>query len=213
MLFKRLVAAAFLAAMVFMSCSKSLIEKPAEALKPVSFEKVTLQDEFWLPRLELQKETLIPFSFGKMEPAVENIRRIGEYLKTGKEQPLLRLARFVGSDLFKVMEGAAYLLSLERDPELEKQMDEIIDLIIAAQCEDGYYYEPLTVPDSMYPRAWDSYIGTEKYSFVVHSHELYDMGHMYEAAVAYYKATGKKKWLDMAEKNAKHIKAQNLARY
>ena len=179
--------------------------KPEEALTPVTFEKVMLDDEFWLPRLELQKETLIPFSFGKMEPAVENIRRIGEYLKTGKEQPLLRLARFVGSDLFKVMEGAAYLLSLERDPELETQMDEIIDLIIAAQCEDGYYYEPLTVPDSMYPRAWDSYIGTEKYSFVVHSHELYDMGHMYEAAVAYYKATGKKKWLDMAEKNAKHI--------
>ena len=203
----RFVVAGFLAAIFFTSCQSGMQQdsKPEEALTPVTFEKVMLDDEFWLPRLELQKETLIPFSFGKMEPAVENIRRIGEYLKTGKEQPLLRLARFVGSDLFKVMEGAAYLLSLERDPELEKQMDEIIDLIIAAQCEDGYYYEPLTVPDSMYPRAWDSYIGTEKYSFVVHSHELYDMGHMYEAAVAYYKATGKKKWLDMAEKNAKHI--------
>ena len=118
--------AGFLATTFLTSCQQDA--KPEEALTPVTFEKVTLDDEFWLPRLELQKETLIPFSFGKMEPAVENIRRIGEYLKTGKEQPLLRLARFVGSDLFKVMEGAAYLLSLERDPELEKQMDEIIDL-------------------------------------------------------------------------------------
>lgn len=201
----RIVAAGLMAAMVFNGCVSASSQKPDEALKPITFENVTLQDEFWLPRLELQKETLIPFSFEKMEPAVENIRRIGEYLKTGKEQPMLRLARFVGSDLFKVMEGAAYLLSLERDPELEKKMDEIIDLIIAAQCEDGYYYEPLTVPDSMYPRKWDSFIGTDKYSFVVHSHELYDMGHMYEAAVAYYKATGKRKWLDMAEKNARHI--------
>ena len=130
----RIVAAGLMAAMVFNGCVSASSQKPDEALKPITFENVTLQDEFWLPRLELQKETLIPFSFEKMEPAVENIRRIGEYLKTGKEQPMLQLARFVGSDLFKVMEGAAYLLSLERDPELEKKMDEIIDLIIAAQC-------------------------------------------------------------------------------
>lgn len=203
MLFKRLVAAAFLAAMVFMSCSKAQIEKPAEALKPVSFEKVTLQDEFWRPRLEIQKETLVPFSLQNTEPAVENLRRVGEYLRTGKQQPMLPLMHYVASDLFKVMEGAAYLLTLEKDPELEKQMDEIIDAIGGAQCADGYLYEAHTVPESMFPRTYST--GKERYSFVDHSHELYNMGHMYEGAVAYYKATGKRKWLDIAEKNARHI--------
>ena len=162
-----------------------------------------MEDEFWLPRLKTQKETLVPFSLEKTENAVENLRRVGNYLKTGKREKLLPLARYVASDLFKVMEGAAYLLAVEKDAELEKQMDEIIDIIADAQCEDGYIYEPLSVHPSMYDR--DTYSGFEPYSFVLHSHELYDMGHMYEAAIAYYRATGKRKWLDVAEKNAKHI--------
>lgn len=200
---KKFVAAGFLTATVFVACNTASVEKPQEALKPITFEKVTLEDEFWLPRLQTQKETLVPFSLGKTETAVENLRRVGNYLKTGKKETLLPLARYVASDLFKVMEGAAYLLAVERDPELEKQMDAIIDIIADAQCEDGYIYEPLTVDPSMYKR--HAYTGFERYSFVVHSHELYDMGHMYEGAIAYYRATGKKKWLDVAEKNAKHI--------
>ena len=120
-------------------------QKVNEPLAPVSFEKVTLQDSFWLPRLKTQKETLVPFSLDKTEPAVENLRRSGEYLKTGKGK-LLPLPRYVASDLFKVMEGAAYLLTLEKDPELEKRMDEIIDIIADAQCEDGYLYELFTAP-------------------------------------------------------------------
>ena len=176
-------------------------QKVNEPLAPVSFEKVTLQDSFWLPRLKTQKETLVPFSLDKTEPAVENLRRTGEYLKTGKGK-LLPLPRYVASDLFKVMEGAAYLLTLEKDPELEKRMDEIIDIIADAQCEDGYLYELFTAP-SQNAIGWGS--GDKPYSFVVHSHELYNMGHMYEGAVAYYRATGKRKWLDVAEKNAQHI--------
>ena len=77
-------------------------QKVNEPLAPVSFEKVTLQDSFWLPRLKTQKETLVPFSLDKTEPAVENLRRTGEYLKTGKGK-LLPLPRYVASDLFKVM--------------------------------------------------------------------------------------------------------------
>ena len=177
--------------------------RPEEALHPVSFEKVTLQDDFWLPRLKIQKETLVPFSLEKTQAAVENLRLVGQYLKTGKEEKMHPLARYVASDLFKVMEGAAYLLTLEEDPQLESRMDEIIDIIAEAQCEDGYLYEPLTVPESMYKRTRST--GYRPYSYVLHSHELYDMGHMYEAAIAYYKATGKRKWLDVAEKNARHI--------
>ena len=192
-----------MAAMIFISCDLTQVDKPDQTLEPVSFEKVKLQDEFWLPRLITQKETLVPFSLENTEPAVENLRRVGEYLLTGKQQKMLPLMHYVASDLFKVMEGAAYLLTLEKDPELEKKMDEIIDIIGEAQCADGYLYETHSVPPSMFPRTYST--GTDRYSFVDHSHELYDMGHMYEAAIAYYKATGKRKWLDIAEKNARHI--------
>ena len=187
------------------SCShQGACDKPTEALQPVSFEKVRLEDDFWLPRLKTQKETLVPFSLEKTEPAVENMRMVAQYLKTGKQSKMHPLARYVASDLFKVMEGAAYLLTLEDDPELEKQMDDIIDVIAQAQCKDGYFYEPLSVPETMYKRTANG-TGLKPYSYVLHSHELYDMGHMYEAAIAYYKATGKRKWLDVAEKNARHI--------
>ena len=185
------------------SCSCEDVVKPDEPLRPLTFEQVSLEDDFWLPRLKTQKETLVPFSLEKTEPAVENLRLVGQYLKTGRQEKMQQLARYVASDLFKVMEGAAYLLTLESDPELEQRMDEIIDIIADAQCEDGYLYEPLTVPETMYKRSRGT--GDRPYSYVLHSHELYDMGHMYEAAIAYYKATGKRKWLDVAEKNARHI--------
>lgn len=199
---KKLFYIISVSAFCLISCV-SQVEKPVGSLQPVTFEKVTLEDEFWLPRLIIQKETLVPFSLEKTQPAVENLRRVGNYLKNGKCEPLLPLPRYVASDLFKVMEGAASLLALERDPELEAQMDEIIDIIADAQCPDGYLYEPLSVDPSMYERGWGT--GEEPYSFVVHSHELYNMGHMYEAAVAYWRATGKRKFLDVAEKNARHI--------
>lgn len=181
------------------------LEKPEmKNLSAVSFEQVNLADSFWLPRLKTQKETLVPFSLDKTRPAVDNLRLTAEYIKTGKKQPLQPLARYVDSDLFKVMEGAAYLLSVERDPVLEARMDSIIDIIADAQMPDGYLYEQFQVDPSMIERRWGT--GDRPYSFVLHSHELYNMGHMYEGAVAYFKATGKRKWLDVAERNARHIK-------
>lgn len=174
------------------------------ALRPVPFQQVTLEDDFWLPRLKTQKHTLVPFALGKTEPAVENLKRTGAYLRGEKTEPLLPLARYVASDLFKVMEGAAYLLTVEPDAELERRMDEIIDIIVAAQAPDGYLYEPHIMGTAMV-NGFDGGTGDKPYSWVVHSHELYNMGHMYEAAVAYYQATGKRKWLDAAEKSARHI--------
>lgn len=183
------------------------LDKPEsrENLVPVSFQEVTLQDNFWLPRLRIQKQTLVPFALDKTEPAVENLRRTGNYLK-GIKGELPFPSRFVSSDLYKVMEGAAYLLTIERDPELEKRMDEIIDIIAGAQEPDGYLYESHTTGVAKNHDAWGGGgMGDKPYSWVVHSHELYDMGHMYEGAVAYFQATGKDKWLKIAEKNARHI--------
>jgi DUF1680 family protein len=174
-------------------------------LTPVPFNRVQLNDQFWKPRLETQARTLVPFALEKTKPAVENLRKTAKYLQ-GDTTQLPFPHRFVASDLYKVMEGASYLLMENRNPELEKQLDDIIDIIAAAQQEDGYLYEAhITGVSKNHDHFTGGGMGDKPYSWVVHSHELYNMGHMYEAAIAYYQATGKDKWLKVAEKNAQHI--------
>lgn len=187
-----------------LSCAER-VDAPAHegALTQIPFEKVKIEDNFWLPRLKTQKKTLVPFSLEKTEYAVENLRRTAAYLRGEKVTERFEGPYYVASDLFKVMEGAAYLLTLEKDVELEKQIDDIIDVIAAAQAPDGYLYEHHILPPHL--RNPNNNAGDRPYSYVDHSHELYNMGHMYEGAVAYYRATGKRKWLDVAEKNAQHI--------
>jgi len=168
-------------------------------LAPVPFNKVKLEDDFWLPRLRTQKKVTIPHAFRQTAKAVENLRRCGNFLH-GRGGPMPFTHRFISSDLYKVMEGAAYLLMLERDPVLERKMDEIIAIIADAQKDDGYLYVS-HICGIANPRA----MGKTPYSWIVHSHELYNMGHMYEGAIAYYRATGKDNWLRVAEKSAQHI--------
>ena len=200
----RTTLSSLFAAMLMLSCSVSTDVEPYDgALMQIPFNKVTLQDDFWLPRLNTQKQTLVPFSLEKTEYAVENLRRVGAYLRGEKVTEQFVGPYYVASDLFKVMEGAAYLLMLEKDEALERQLDEIIDVIAAAQAPDGYLYEHHILPKHL--RNPRNNAGVRPYSYVDHSHELYNMGHMYEGAVAYYRATGKRKWLDVAEKSARHI--------
>ena len=177
----------------------------AESLHQIPFNKVELNDNFWLPRLKIQKEVLVPFALQKTEFSVENLRRVGAYLKGEKVTERFEGRYYVASDLFKVMEGVAYLLMLEKDAALERKMDEIIDVIAAAQAADGYLYEHHILPENLRNLSNNSGAGRVPYSKISSSHELYNMGHMYEAAVAYFQATGKRKWLDVAEKNARHI--------
>lgn len=192
-------------ALVLFSCNGSAgdVAKVEESLTAIPFNEVTLNDDFWLPRLKIQKQTLVPFSLDKTAYAVENLRRVGAYLRGEKVEKPLEGPIYVASDLFKVMEGAAYLLTLEKDEALEKQLDEIIDIIADAQEADGYLYEHHIMPPHL--RNKKDKAGDERYSWVIHSHELYNMGHMYEGAIAYWRATGKRKWLDVAEKSAEHI--------
>ena len=190
---------------VVTSCINTHPETGNETLTPVPFNEVTLDDSFWLPRLKTQKQTLVPFALEQTRPAVDNLRKTANFLK-GIPDELPFPHRYIASDLYKVMEGAAYLLTLERDTELERQMDEIIDYIAGAQQEDGYHYESHITGVSKQASPWGGGgMGDKPYSWVVHSHELYNMGHMYEGAIAYYQATGKDKWLKIAEKSARHI--------
>ncbi|PDH29316.1 MAG: hypothetical protein CNE95_04930 [Puniceicoccaceae bacterium MED-G30] len=168
-------------------------------VNPIAFSQVKLSDQFWLPRLHVQKRETVPFALQKTEPAAENFRRCGAYLRgEGGELPISH--RFISSDLYKVMESAAYLLHLEPDSVLEARMDELIELIGQAQKQDGYLYVPHICKVSNVEE-----MGEAPYTWVVHSHELYNVGHMYEGAVAYFEATGKRAWLDIAEKSAQHV--------
>ncbi len=159
-----------------------------------------MTSDFWRPRLEIQRKTLVPFAFEKTQPGVEHLKAARDFL-SGKKVADHRPHRFIDSDLYKVMEGAAYLLQLRADPELEATLDELADVIDGAQHEDGYLYPSHTTGVG----TSRDMMGDAPYTFIVHSHELYNVGHLYEAAVAYYRATGKDKLLNVAEKSAQHI--------
>lgn len=170
------------------------------SIKPVPFHQVQMTSDFWRPRLVTQRKVLVPFAFEKTEPGVAHLQAAADFL-AGKKVEDHRPHRFIDSDLYKVMEGAAYLAQLQDDPELEAQFDRIVDVIAAAQEPNGYLYPSHTTGVG----SDRNMMGNEPYTFVVHSHELYNMGHLYEAAIAYYQATGKDKLLRVAEKNARHV--------
>ena len=170
------------------------VQQP-ERLTAVPFTEVTFADEFWTPRMQTNREVTIPYDFKKCEETgrIDNFAKAGGLMK-GKFKGI----RFDDSDVFKVIEGAAYSLSLYPDPELDQYLDDLIAKIAAAQEEDGYLYTCRTIDPDNLPRG----AGETRWSLLQSSHELYNVGHMYEAAVAHYQATGKRTLLDVAIKNA-----------
>ncbi|MBS0012215.1 MAG: glycoside hydrolase family 127 protein, partial [Bacteroidales bacterium] len=105
---------------------------------------------------------------------------------------------FDDSDVFKIIEGASYSLQTFPDPELEAELDSLIAKIGAAQEEDGYLFTYRTIMgDDSHP-----WVGKRWEKTHLLSHELYNLGHMYEAAVAHFRATGKRNFLDIALKSA-----------
>ncbi len=192
----------------FIGCKTSeenTLNENQSQLIPIPFNEVSLEDNFWKPRLKTQAETLVPFALDKTIKAQRALEQAGNFL-AGIEDDLPKAHRYQSSDLYKVMEGAALILMENPDSKLENRMDGIIDIIAAAQKEDGYLYVAHITGASKNHDHWGGGgMGDKPYSFVFHSHELYNMGHMYEGAIAYYQATGKDKWLKVAEKNAQHI--------
>jgi len=178
---------------IIFSCSKK--HSGDYYITPVPFTEVKIDDDFWSPRMETNRKVTIPYAF-KM---CEETGRISNFAVAGGLEEGQHEGRYYNdSDVFKVIEGAAYSLSIYPDPELEKYVDEVIDKIAAAQEDDGYLYTARTLmrEDKMPPG------GEERWSNIIHGHELYNVGHMYEGAVAYYQATGKRKLLNVSLKNA-----------
>jgi DUF1680 family protein len=164
-----------------------------EKLTAVSFTEVTIADDFWAPRLETNRKVTIAYDFEKCEQTgrIDNFAKAGGLME-GEFEGIY----FNDSDLYKVIEGAAYSLKIHPDPELEKYVDGVIEKIAAAQWEDGYLYTFYSLPQRQPEKRWTD---------VRNKHELYCAGHFFEAAVAYYQATGKREILDVAIKLADYI--------
>ncbi len=166
-------------------------------IQAVSSQNVELTDNFWSKRIATNRDVTIPYCFQKCEET----HRIANFaVAGGLMEGTFEGIRYNDSDVFKIMEGAAYSLQQKYDPELDKYLDGLIAKIAAAQEDDGYLYTIRTIKGDS---AMTEREGKERWSQVRnHSHELYNMGHMYEAAVAHYNATGKTSFLDVALKNA-----------
>ncbi|HNS05785.1 MAG TPA: glycoside hydrolase family 127 protein, partial [Candidatus Saccharicenans sp.] len=168
---------------------------PDFPVEPVNYWQVKVTDDFWAPRMETNRLVTIPYLFHMNEESgrVDNFR-IAAGLKTGKHTG----KRYNDSDVYKAIEAAAYTLMTNPDPKLKKQIDDLVDLIRQAQEPDGYLFTARTIdPENPAPGA-----GQERWSNLRVSHELYNLGHLYEAAVAYYQATGEKNLLDLATRSA-----------
>jgi len=184
-------------------CTNLTIDYP---IKPVPFTDVVIEDNFWTPRLQTSAEVTIPVCFQRCEKTgrIDNFA-IAAGLIDGK----YRGARYNDSDLYKILEGASYQLSVTPDPELKKYLDEVIATIAAAQEDDGYLSTLRTINPELdinktqdTPQSHLEMYGKRRWTRMDHGHELYCAGHMYEAAVAHYQATGKRSFLDIAIKNA-----------
>lgn len=164
--------------------------------KPVPFTDVHITDEFWLPRMETNQKVTIPYAFQQCE---ETGRVDNFVIASGlKEGTFCSVYPFDDSDVFKIIEGASYSLHLKPDPKLDKYLDDLIAKIAAAQEEDGYLYTARTINPEP-PVRW---VEKERWANLYLGHELYNAGHLYEAAVAHYQATGERSLLEIALKNA-----------
>lgn len=162
-------------------------------LQAVPFTQVRIRDTFWAPRQETNRRVSLPHSLDMLEKAgnLRNFELAAAGAHEGYSGPV-----FMDSDLYKTLEAASYSLATHPDPLLEERIDAIIAKIAAAQCPDGYlntYYQ-VNEPDRRWTNLRDN-------------HELYCAGHLFEAAVAHYQATGKRTLLEVATKFADHIAA------
>lgn len=176
--------------------SLAMAAQPADTtgyrLEPVPFTSVHVADAFWSPRLETNRTVTIPFAFEQCEATgrLANFDRAAG--APGEHEGFF----FNDSDVYKVIEGAAYSLAIHPDPELDAYLDALIERIAAAQLPDGYLNTYYTLKEP-----------GKRWTNLRVMHELYCAGHLFEAAVAHHQATGKRTLLDVATRFADHIDA------
>ncbi|MDR2533179.1 MAG: glycoside hydrolase family 127 protein [Tannerellaceae bacterium] len=183
-------AAAFIILLIALAAAPSCSERSLMRMDAVDFSQVSVNDEFWSPRLDRHASTTLAVCIDQIENQTGRIRNFElAALGQGQHSGIF----FDDSDVYKALEGIACSLINHPDQALEQKADEWIDKIAAAQQPDGYIntYYALT--------------GLEQRWTNMDKHEMYCAGHMIEAAVAYHQATGKRKLLDASARMADHI--------
>ena len=160
-------------------------------IKPVPIKNVHFDDLFWAPRIETNRIVSIPAVFKVCEETgrIDNFAKAAGLMK-GQYRGNYP---FEDSDVYKVIEGASFSLMLHPDKELEVYVDGVIAKIAAAQEKDGYLY----TWRALKPEGYEDWSGRTRWSLLGISHELYVAGHLIEAGVAHYQATGKRTLLDV----------------
>ncbi|GGJ29070.1 glycoside hydrolase family 127 protein [Deinococcus roseus] len=167
---------------------------PFSRLHPVSLQQVQLQDTFWKPRRDINRQKTLPSQYARLEESgcLNNFRRAAGHPEIPFEGPF-----FADSDAYKWLEAAAWTLAEGQHPELQNKIEELVGLIENAQCESGYLNTFF-----MFEREHERFTDTG-------AHELYCAGHLFQAAVALNRAGGNNKLLEVSEKHARHM-AQTL---
>ena len=180
----------------------TLAAQPASGgypIDPVPFTSVKVTpDSFWGQRLKASREVTIPLAFskceseGRYENFVKAEKQMHSPVNLGYE---VKGFSFDDTDVYKTIEGASYVLQTYPDKKLEAYIDSVLVIVAAAQEPDGYLYTARTM-NPEHPHEWAGdkrWVNDEELS-----HELYNLGHMVEAAVAHWQATGKRNFLDIA---------------
>lgn len=170
-------------------------QSPTAPIQEVSFTQVHLNDGFWSPRIEINRTVSIPSAFHECEVngRFDNFAIAAGLIKGEHRGDF----SFDDTDPYKVIEGASYSLAVHYDAKLDHYLDSVINIIAQAQEPDGYLTTCVTNKCTRLSGWW----GTRKWE-KINSHELYNSGHLIESAVAHYRATGKKTFLNVAIKNA-----------
>lgn len=162
-------------------------------LRPLGVADVRIEDQFWTPRRETNRTVTLPSQLAQCEETgrLDNFRRAA-----GRFDGLFQGRYFNDSDVYKWLEAAAWSLATDPNPVLRLQVDEIIELIAAAQDENGYLNTYFVFERT-----------AERWTNLRDLHELYCAGHLIQAAVAHYRATGESTLLDVAIRLAIHIES------
>lgn len=169
-------------------------------IESVDIKHVKLKDEFWLPIIERVQNKTIEFALEKCdeEGRFENFLIAGGELE-GEAKGVMP---FDDTDVYKIIEGASYSLISAPNAQLEQLLDSLIGIVKTGQEKDGYLTTWRTIDPDNPTANWVDVIEGKRWESIEASHELYNAGHLYEAAAAHYRATGKENFLNIALKNA-----------
>ena len=201
----------FIATLFLMAGTLTSLAQSGYLYTQVPFTSVKITpNTFWGDRIQAAREVTIPLAFSKCESEhrYKNFEMAAYTLQhpghAGLQTPEWDVSKFMGfsfddTDVYKTIEGASYVLQTFPDEKLKAYIDSVLDVVAAAQEPDGYLYTARTI-NPAHPHQWAGKKRWETEDFL--SHELYNLGHMVDAACAHYQATGSTKFLNIAKRYA-----------